>query len=336
MTAPPSVRHYQACPAPFPVSPIVGTPAPHSLEWNDRMERCILSPASESSDVAPQNKELCPFCDKELPSSPSLHLLSLMERAIKASVPCPRPQNAYGLRAHDMDLFLPVCQRHQFEQVILPEANANHWPKDIDFSLVEARVRALAKELGPVVHNVHARTRNHFWLELVGEIEMCGAHTYGQVHSQLATFDKMRPGYYGERGMAIIQATLYDMFPPSQMDQSLLKPIQPVDFICRVLAPHAASQLIASDLDLSTTQAITVLRKSSDYGAAMFPLCTERGDFDDVDVLLHGYARRRHLKLEGKSGVYTGVEMGLPHNHGVRIGRSLAISVHFGRSLATS
>ncbi|KIY64007.1 hypothetical protein CYLTODRAFT_324424, partial [Cylindrobasidium torrendii FP15055 ss-10] len=220
---------------------------------------------------SPDPDTLCPFCDKQLPANPTPVLRKILKLAIKRSRSCPRPLNPNGRQADLVDVFVPVCQRHRFESDLLPEAEAKGWPKEIEFDRVEKRVKQLRDDLKDLITDPEIRTNNRFWVEVMSEIKKKGALGATKMQNQFANFDKTQPGYYGEQGAAVIQNTLYNMFPPSMMDQNAIKPISPADFIARVLVPETALCLIAEDCKTHKSQALKILRESSAYGAAMFP-----------------------------------------------------------------
>ncbi|KIM53511.1 hypothetical protein SCLCIDRAFT_46614, partial [Scleroderma citrinum Foug A] len=103
------------------------------------------------------------------------------------------------------------------------------------------------------------------------EVKNQGSRTVVGVKGQFASFEKTQPGYYGEQGSVIIHQTLFNLFPPSSFDVSLISPLTPAEFIQRVLVPEAATRLIAQDLNQSIEEATITLRESAQYGVAMFP-----------------------------------------------------------------
>ena len=80
---------------------------------------------------------------------------------------------------------------------------------------------------------------------------------------------------YGELGSVIIHQTLYNLFPPSELDSDLVSPLTSNEFIQRILVPEVAVRLIKEDQnlegDVGTNEALQILRESSAYGVAMFP-----------------------------------------------------------------
>ncbi|KIJ20595.1 hypothetical protein PAXINDRAFT_66856, partial [Paxillus involutus ATCC 200175] len=106
---------------------------------------------------------------------------------------------------------------------------------------------------------------------MVNEVKKQGSRTVVGLKGQFASFEKTQPGYYGEQGSVIIHQTLFDLFPPSSFDVSLITPLAPAEFIQRILVPEAAVRLIAQDLCADIEDAIVTLRESAQYGVAMFP-----------------------------------------------------------------
>ncbi|KAG2354427.1 restriction of telomere capping protein 4, partial [Suillus spraguei] len=103
------------------------------------------------------------------------------------------------------------------------------------------------------------------------EIKKQGSRTITGVKGQFFAFEKTQPGYYGELGLLIINQTLYDLFPFSSFDTSLIVPLSPAEFVQLVLVPEVAVRLIMQDLHLDRDKAIITLRESSQYGVGMFP-----------------------------------------------------------------
>lgn len=121
----------------------------------------------------------------------------------------------------------------------------------------------------------------------------------------------MTVGSYGEQGSVIIHQTLFDLFPPSTFDASLIAPLAPAEFIQRILVPEAAVRLIAQDLWVDIEDAILTLRESAQYGVAMFPDTSENkrkgADVDDDEigvadqiVMERARLRRKELAEEEK------------------------------------
>lgn len=102
---------------------------------------------------------------------------------------------------------------------------------------------------------------------------------------------------YGELGSVIIHQTIYNLFPPSSFDPTLIIPLTPTEFIQRILVPEAAVGLIMEDLKLDPdderqkAKAVKILRESAAYGVAMFP---------DADTNDGGGSGKSALIKEGK------------------------------------
>lgn len=113
---------------------------------------------------------------------------------------------------------------------------------------------------------------------------------------------------YGEQGSVIIQHTLYDLFPPSSINQPFIKPLTANEYVQRILVPEVAVKLIMGDQNTSYEKAVAVLRESSNYGVAMFP--EDGGEWgekkhrktdDDMgvaDKMIMERARKRRIELE--------------------------------------
>ncbi|EJD32291.1 hypothetical protein AURDEDRAFT_24719, partial [Auricularia subglabra TFB-10046 SS5] len=90
---------------------------------------------------------------------------------------------------------------------------------------------------------------------------------------QYATFERIQPGYYGERGAMILFQTLMALYPPHTLQQSheRFAPLTILTFIQSVLVPEAALGLIMEDLSLPRNTALRTMRASARYGSMMFP-----------------------------------------------------------------
>ncbi|KAF9077980.1 RTC4-like domain-containing protein, partial [Rhodocollybia butyracea] len=248
-------------------------------------------------DPSVDAKTLCPYCDEPLPPFPTPHLKHLLATTVKKSVRNPRPTNPMGRKA-EVTVFINVCQRHRFESEILPEAQAKGWPKTIEWSLIHERVMNMKDHLRALTENsivgdddddddspweIPGKSRNMkrardgcvFWQEAMNDVKEKGTRAAGNVKNQFANFDKTQPGYYGELGSVIIHQTLFELFPPEDIQPEVVSPLSPKDFINRVLLPEVAIQLIMEDKSLSgssgSRRALKILRDSTAYGVAMFP-----------------------------------------------------------------
>ncbi|KAI5825177.1 hypothetical protein K523DRAFT_420219 [Schizophyllum commune Tattone D] len=223
-----------------------------------------LGPASRDA------RELCPYCDELLPSSPTPTLTRMLEEVAKKSRPAPRPSNPRGRKAQ-LRHFAIVCQRHRFERDVLPDAERKGWPKKIDWSALPSRVRRLRDELQEILEDEIDHGGCVFWKELAKEIKEKGTRAATGVAGQFENFEKVQIGYYGEQGAAIITQTLYSMFPMDLIDPDKVFPLSPSEFLQRVLLPEAGLRLIEEDRGRGASDALRTLRESAKYGVAMFP-----------------------------------------------------------------
>ncbi|KAH7885744.1 RTC4-like domain-containing protein [Phlebopus sp. FC_14] len=271
---------------------------------------------------------ICPYCDEDLPAHPTPPLQNLLATARRKSYADPRPRNPRGLKA-PLAIYISVCQRHRFETHHLPIAIERGWPTSIDFKKVPDRVKRMKAELEAIIlDNGYCddgeeddiddisggpRSRSVFWREVRKEVRKQGSRTVVGVKGQFASFEKTQPGYYGEQGSNIIHQTLFNLFPPSSFDASLIAPLSPAEFIQRILVPEAAVRLIAQDLCADIGDAIATLRESAQYGVAMFPDTVsgegkrKEVDMDDDEmgvadqiVMERARVRRRELEEEEK------------------------------------
>ncbi|TFK69325.1 hypothetical protein BDN72DRAFT_619972 [Pluteus cervinus] len=281
-----------------------------------------------SPDTDPRT--LCPYCDYALPSSPTPLLQKLLAETKQRSRSDARPANPLGRKA-PLAVFINVCQRHNFESQILPEAEAKGWPKTIDWSALRNRIQEMREHLHDLIVDVvdpdmedglGCRSHCIFWKEVMAEVKIQGSRAATGVKGQFANFEKAQPGYYGELGSVIILQTLGDMFPLSSFDSSLVTPLTPKEFIQRILVPEVGVRLIMQDQQLfgdsGREDALQVLRDSTTYGVAMFPeggsewgdnhtgsssraLNEEEGmDIADQIVMERARKRRKQLEAEGQ------------------------------------
>lgn len=115
-------------------------------------------------------------------------------------------------------------------------------------------------------------------------------------------------------GSVIIYQTLYNMFPPTEIDPVLISPLTPTEFIQRILVPEVALHLIMEDQNLENDEdgmkeALEILRDSSSYGVAMFP--EDRGEWGqnkgrdmekmgEADLIVMERARKRRKELKAE------------------------------------
>ncbi|KAF8586369.1 hypothetical protein K439DRAFT_1408955 [Ramaria rubella] len=250
-------------------------------------------PVDRDDEVDPST--VCPYCDEPWPPAPSPTLLSILERTKRKSYADPRPGNALGLKA-PLTAFVELCQRHRFEMTHFPLALARGWPTHLDFAGLPARIKSFTKQLSRLIKYPE---RSEFWREVRDDAQEVGRTKVVSVSGQYATFERTQPGYYGEQGSIIIHQTLYTLFPPSDIPDSV-EPLTPDQFLTRVLVPETAVLLIQEDMNLSTRgEVLRVLDESKKYGLAMFPEQAQGEDIAEIgENLAKERARIRRKELE--------------------------------------
>ena len=152
---------------------------------------------------------LCPYCDEPLPSEPTPHLTALLEATRKKSYLDARPSNPLGRKA-PLATFIPLCQRHRFESVELPEARRKLWPTTIRFELVRERVEKMKDRLEAIIQDVDIigdgdsdegeekekgpRKKSIFWQDIKRQVKKKGSRAVVGVNGQFASFEKTQPG----------------------------------------------------------------------------------------------------------------------------------------------
>lgn len=139
---------------------------------------------------------LCPFCDTPLPPKPSLTLLNLIATTSRKAYPDPRPINPGGLTA-SLNVFVPLCQLHEFERLQIPLAKERGWPGpgDIAWEEVQGRIKAMKTALQDVIaKGMDSNGSSRFWKEIGEEIKRVGSRAAVGVSGQFANFDRCQPG----------------------------------------------------------------------------------------------------------------------------------------------
>jgi len=162
-------------------------------------------------------KTLCPYCDTPLPPQPTPLLTRLLDKTYNRSYRDVRPSNPLGRKA-PMGVFVAVCQRHRFESETLPEAEAEGWPKCIDWPGIKGRVLKMKRDLShilmdpgdPIVYrnNDEKETQNDgtkprcdgprmrciFWENLLENLKDSGTSSVKGATGQYMNFEKIQPG----------------------------------------------------------------------------------------------------------------------------------------------
>lgn len=125
-----------------------------------------------------------------LPLDPSSTLANMLERLRTKSYADPRPMNPLGRKA-PLASYADLCQRHQFETTILPEARSKRWPTHIKFETLPGRIQAIRNTLS---HYIINKESSSFWQEIMQEVGSKGARKALGIADQFNTFDKCLPG----------------------------------------------------------------------------------------------------------------------------------------------
>ena len=158
---------------------------------------------------------MCPYCDSPLPAEPTPLLSRLLKVALNKTYRDPWPANPLGRKPPhgNIGVFTAVCQRHQFESRMLPDAEARGWPKSIDWEDVKERVLAMKVDLSliladrgdPIIYKEETdqpkpkrskgpRMQCIFWKDLLKDLKNKGTKGVKGVQGQFATFEKTQPG----------------------------------------------------------------------------------------------------------------------------------------------
>ncbi|KZT59479.1 hypothetical protein CALCODRAFT_191653 [Calocera cornea HHB12733] len=226
-----------------------------------------LNSSQSSSSSGPESgqRQLCPFCDEPWPERPSKRLTALLDQVKLHAWKDPRYSNPDGFSA-PMEVFVTLCTLHRSESSHIPEGIAEGWPTKIDFGGIPARLGQKKHALKKIVDDP---SLSPFFQAAKNDILEKGARVAASAFGQYETFERCQPGYYGERGMVVIQHALDSMF--ADVTMSCCEPLSVDDFIRQTLVPEAALLLIGEDLRLSRADALAVLLKSRKYGVAQFP-----------------------------------------------------------------
>ncbi|KZV69306.1 hypothetical protein PENSPDRAFT_561022, partial [Peniophora sp. CONT] len=227
---------------------------------------------------------LCPYCDALMPpiGERTPQLTRLLAAAERRSKPAPRPGHPHARRA-PVSVHGAVCERHDFETKELPRARARGWPTNIAWDALRGRIERLQPKLAKLVQgDEKTRSESVFWRSVEEDVRKSGSRAVAGVKGQFESFDKVQPGYYGEKGSHIIYQTIYNLFPPSSFDAQSLSALSPDIVLQRVLVPEAALALVMEDMDVDVSTASRVLVESARFGAMMYPL--HDGDQDHRDI----------------------------------------------------
>ncbi|GAA6006774.1 uncharacterized protein JCM10292_005446 [Rhodotorula paludigena] len=242
-------------------------------------------PLLDDRDVSIDPDTLCPFCDAPLPDKPSRELLALKQSLLRQPHDNrPTLKNARAVRFVDQHVVRTsaFCKRHTEERTIIPEGIKRGWPRTIAWDQLPKRIdRQIAPHLTKIIFG---QQKSSFferakakWEELRGR--------RGNVIDEWGDFDIEEPGYYGPRGLEIIQSTLHELFTRTQpiLTAPRVAPLSVDWYLRRVLSPECAVELLRHDLARNSgdggggasgdrAEAEQLRAESRAYGRAMFPV----------------------------------------------------------------
>ncbi|KAJ7702175.1 hypothetical protein B0H16DRAFT_1227586, partial [Mycena metata] len=222
---------------------------------------------------------LCPFCDEQLPASPSTELLQLRTRMEAISTPDPLPENSGHRRPASIVQVQGYCEQHRMERNVLPLAVAENWPFQPAFDALFDRVIAL----GPLLTALREELENSsFFREskahytpapsLPGAqpMSMTQMLSVGHQYSSSERLRAQSAGYYGEIGYQIIMVALRFMFPDGS-DLELYEPLPYNVVLPEVLLPETVVRLVQEDLKITPRAAKLVINDSYTFGVTRHP-----------------------------------------------------------------
>jgi len=129
-------------PASFP-----DLPSPPSLQpsFDDPTDSVSIQINVKTESIEPDItiedfSKLCPFCDRQLPDSPSELLVKLRAELETNTWPDPMPDNPLHRSAPSFQAYIHYCTRHEFKTEHLPTAVLAGWPMIVDFGGIFDRI----------------------------------------------------------------------------------------------------------------------------------------------------------------------------------------------------
>ncbi|KIM20203.1 hypothetical protein M408DRAFT_13122 [Serendipita vermifera MAFF 305830] len=242
---------------------------------------------------------LCPFCDEPLPDPPSEILTNMLAKLKRKATPDPRYGNSLGLKL-DMSQYISFCARHTAESEEFPKGQKYGWPTALDSAKLVKRIWKLQSQLQDIIDDPDEGT---FLRPLQETASKYGKGAVTGAKGSWASFENASTGYYGEQGLALIMQVLFDMFPTIPGEKTA--PLELSNYYSLVLVPEVALLLIQGDLQkrkgedegrATRSQALKVLRKSTKYGLAIFPMADgDKTNFGD-DIARNRARKMRKLR----------------------------------------
>ncbi|KAF8518330.1 hypothetical protein JB92DRAFT_2828778 [Gautieria morchelliformis] len=171
----------------------------------------------------------CVFCGLPLPDvlSPQLH--SLLEELL-------RPSNSYVSASNDgvishrhhhpgrgWKLRVEFCGRHVRETQVASDADGESWPSpiDIDYTLLDSRVRSLQPELARAVVKPQC---NWLFRHVIRQISRHGMTKFRSLDGLRRRMGWEHGGYYGDQGIININMNLLSLFPDRPLERTAVAP----------------------------------------------------------------------------------------------------------------
>ncbi|CAO3608330.1 unnamed protein product [Cunninghamella blakesleeana] len=233
-----------------------------SLQNNDEPTTTdeLIELEDVDADIKSKKAIECPYCHDILSDNVSTPLPKALQEALNEINNADKQYNEYRKRKNyhvdlpkrrrvtNMEQFT-FCQLHQLELRIRPEGIKNGYPIDIDFRLLETRVKNLRSELLKLIND---ETDCHFRKIALKAYSKLGKNRARNTISVMNRFEDTLPGYYGPKGATVIMNTLTSMFLHSGiLTKEKIKPQLPVEYIQQVLVPETGLLLIQDDIKTS-------------------------------------------------------------------------------------
>ncbi|RIA88663.1 RTC4-like domain-containing protein, partial [Glomus cerebriforme] len=157
------------------------------------------------------------------------------------------------------------CKIHHAETTIVPDGIRKGYPTEINFELLEGRIIQMKDELLNIINKKIGSYYWNFSLEICAEV---GSRKAGTPMILMNRFEKLRPGYYGSKGLNIIVDVLSELFLfKNILTYDLTHPKNPVDFLQEVLVPETALRLILQDKsNITLEEARKIMEDGGDFG----------------------------------------------------------------------
>ncbi|KAG1843027.1 hypothetical protein DFJ58DRAFT_844511 [Suillus subalutaceus] len=229
--------------------------------------------------VCPNNN-----CRDLVPADPNIELVKQLRQwnSFKNTNRC--------LTSEGLRLELEICaalRQLREEKLNIQRAKARGWPTIITWETVSDRVLQMEAELNLMIHDKNTRRYSFFNNMFLEDLSSTGLQSDSaeREFSKLAITSRQRipamvtnharPGYYGEKGKAIIQSAIFSMFDHEQISNEAFAPLDFKVYIEYYLIPWVAIHLILKDLECSLEEAYEEMIASADSGVSLHPMTEE-------------------------------------------------------------